>query len=112
MLENSSNDVVLLCQVIFNFFLKQVIFKIPVFRFTGDVHFHSVFGTTAAQRHDHCGMCVTASGFQFSFCVCFPLLNTSHNGCFQIMWVRKTLDVMADLKTLQEKRRERKRKEE
>ncbi|XP_027478900.1 transmembrane protein 18 isoform X1 [Zalophus californianus] len=29
-----------------------------------------------------------------------------------IIWVRKTLDVMADLKTLQEKRRERKRKEE
>lgn len=60
MLGNIAKDVALLCQVIFNFFLKQVVFKIPVFRFAGDVHFSSVLSTAAAQCHGHRGTCITA----------------------------------------------------
>lgn len=90
-----------------SFSLKQVIFEIPVFRLTGDVHFHSVFGAAAAQRHDHRGTCGPP---WVPVLWALPSL-TSHDDRFQVMWVRKTLDVMTDLKTLQETRRRRKRKD-
>lgn len=42
--------------ICFIFFLKQIVCKIPVFRFPGDVHFSRVLSTVAGERHGHRGM--------------------------------------------------------
>lgn len=59
------------------FFLKQVIFKVPVFRFKGDVHLARVFGPVAGQRHDSRGACCRRPASGSSLCACPPALNVS-----------------------------------